>query len=124
VPVDRHGLLGFFRDLTARGLSGVWLVTSDAHARRAGGRDRGDAARPGLATVIRTHYAANLMAVTPKSSRGWVKALLHSVYDQPDDESVHAQFDRVLDALDGKLATVAEHLETARPDILAFTACP
>src|SRR5215217_6708693 len=31
----------------------------------------------------RTHYAANLMAVTPKSAWGWVKALLHSVYDQP-----------------------------------------
>jgi hypothetical protein len=33
------------------------------------------------------------MAVTPKSSWGWVKALLHSVFDQPDAEAVHAQFD-------------------------------
>ena len=64
------------------------------------------------------------MAVTPKSSWGWVKALLHSVYDQPDAESVHAQFDRILDALDGKLPVVAEHLEAARADILAFTAFP
>jgi transposase-like protein len=63
----------------------------------------------------RTHYAANLMSVTPKSSCGWVKALLHSVYDQPDAESAHAQFDRILDALDGKLPVVAEHLEAARP---------
>jgi len=61
------------------------------------------------------------MAVTPKSSWPWVKALLHSVYDQPDAESVHAQFDRVVDALTEKLPTVAEHLETARADILAFT---
>ena len=37
---------------------------------------------------------------------------------------MHAQFDRILDALDGKLPTVAEHLETARADILAFTAFP
>ena len=29
---DGAGWLGFFRDLTARGLSGVKLVTSDAHA--------------------------------------------------------------------------------------------
>ncbi len=36
----------------------------------------------------RTHYAANLMSVTPKSSWPWVKALLHSVYDQPDAGSV------------------------------------
>jgi transposase-like protein len=64
------------------------------------------------------------MAVTPKASWGWVKALLHSVYDQPDAEAVHAQFDRILDALDGKLPLVAEHLENARVDILAFTAFP
>src|SRR3712207_6903047 len=72
----------------------------------------------------RTHYAANLMAVTPKSSWPWVRALLHSVYDQPDTASVHAQFDRVLDALADKLPKVAEHLEGARPDVLAFTAFP
>jgi putative transposase len=64
------------------------------------------------------------MSVTPKSSWGWVKALLHSIYDQPDAESVHAQFDRVVDALTEKLPHVAEHLETARADILAFTAFP
>ena len=39
------------------------------------------------------------MSVTPKSSWPWVKALLHSVYDQPDKESAHEQFDRILDAL-------------------------
>lgn len=63
---DGAGWLAFFRDLVARGLSGVRLVTSDAHA--------------GLVTAItstlpgaswqrcRTHYAANLMSTTPKSS--------------------------------------------------------
>jgi transposase-like protein len=39
------------------------------------------------------------MSVTPKASWPWVKTLLHSVYDQPDAASVHAQFGRVLDAL-------------------------
>jgi putative transposase len=53
-----------------------------------------------------------------------VRALLHSVYDQPDANSVHAQFDRVLDALADKLPKVAEHLEAARADVLAFTAFP
>ena len=52
------------------------------------------------------------------------KALLHSVYDQPDAASVHAQFDRVLDALADKLPAVAEHLDAARADVLAFTAFP
>ena len=64
------------------------------------------------------------MAVCPKSSWPWVRALLHSVYDQPDAASVHAQFDRVLDALADKLPKVAEHLEAARADVLAFTAFP
>ncbi|MFK5633711.1 transposase, partial [Ornithinimicrobium sp. LYQ103] len=58
------------------------------------------------------------------SSWPWVKALLHSVYDQPDAPAVHAQLDRVLQTLVGKLPAVAEHLETARADILAFTTFP
>jgi putative transposase len=119
---DGAGWLTFFRDLVARGLTGVKLVTSDAHA--------------GLVAAIgatlsgaawqrcRTHYAANLMSITPKSSWPWVKALLHSIYDQPDAPAVHAQFDRVVDALADKLPAVAEHLEQARADILAFTAFP
>ena len=37
---------------------------------------------------------------------------------------MHAQFDRIVDALADKLPAVAEHLEAARADILAFTAFP
>jgi putative transposase len=74
--------------------------------------------------VCRTHYAANLMSATPKSAWGWVKALLHSVYDQPDADSVQAQFDRVLDTLSEKLPAVAQHLDAARADVLAFTSFP
>jgi transposase-like protein len=119
---DGAGWLAFFRDLVARGLCGVKLVTSDAHA---GLVAAVAATLPGASWQrCRTHYAANLMSATPKSSWGWVKALLHSVYDQPDAEAVHAQFDRVVDALTEKLPQVAEHLETARADILAFTGFP
>ncbi len=64
------------------------------------------------------------MAATPKASWPWVRALLHSVYDQPDAVSVSAQLDRVLDALANKLPRVAEHLDDARPDVLAFTVFP
>ena len=116
------GWLAFFRDLVARGLSGVALVTSDAHA----GLVEAIAATPPGAgwQRCRTHYSANLMAATPKSSWPWVKALLHSVYDQPDADAVHAQFQRMLEALTEKLPAVAEHLEAAREQILAFTAFP
>ena len=34
------------------------------------------------------------MSATPKSHGPAVKALLHSIYDQPDADAVHAQFDR------------------------------
>jgi transposase-like protein len=119
------GWLGFFRGLVARGLTGqgpVGLVTSDAHS---GLVAAVQATLPGAGWQrCRTHYAANLMSATPKASWGWVKALLHSVYDQPDAEAVHAQFDRVVDALTEKLPAVAEHLEAARADILAFTVFP
>jgi transposase-like protein len=119
---DGAGWLAFFRDLAARGLSGVGLVTSDAHR---GLTEAIGATLPGASWQrCRTHYAANLMSVTPKSAWGWVRALLHSVYDQPDAASVHAQFGRVLDALAEKLPQVAAHLDAARADILAFTAFP
>ena len=112
----------FFADLVARGLAGVRLVTSDAHA----GLVEAIAANlPGASWQrCRTHYAANLMSVTPKSMWPAVKAMLHSVYDQPDAASVEAQFDRLLDYTAEKLPAVAEHLEGARADVLAFTGFP
>ncbi len=64
------------------------------------------------------------MSATPKSSWPWVKTLLHSVYDQPDRDAVHDQYDRILDALADKLPAVAEHLDAARSDVLAFSAFP
>jgi transposase-like protein len=119
---DGAGWLGFFRDLTARGLAGVQLVTSDAHR---GLVEAIGATLPGAAWQrCRTHYAANLMSATPKASWPWVKTLLHSVYDQPDAASVQAQYDRLVDAVQDKLPKVAEHLDAARADVLAFTSFP
>ncbi|UTX34982.1 IS256 family transposase [Micrococcus luteus] len=112
----------FFADLVARGLAGVRLVTSDAHA---GLKDAIAANLPGATWQrCRTHYAANLMGITPKSMWPAVKAMLHSVYDQPDATAVNAQFDRLLDYVSEKLPAVAEHLGDARADILAFTTFP
>jgi transposase-like protein len=118
----REAWTGFFADLVARGLAGVRLVTSDAHR----GLVEAIAANlPGASWQrCRTHYAANLMSTCPKSSWPAVKAMLHSVYDQPDATSVHAQFDKLLDQVTGPLPAVAEHLDAARADLLAFTAFP
>ncbi|MDF3282225.1 IS256 family transposase [Gordonia sp. N1V] len=116
------GWLAFFRDLTARGLSGVELVTSDAHA----GLVEAAAATLGGASWqrCRTHYAANLMSVCPKAAWPGVKAMLHSVYDQPDPAAVAAQYDKMLDTLAETLPAVHAHLDAARADVLAFTAFP
>ena len=112
----------FFADLVARGLGGVRLVTSDAHA---GLVDAIAANLPGAAWQrYRTHYAANLMSVTPKTMWPAVKAMLHSVYDQPSAAAVDAQFDRLLDYVEDKLPAAHEHLDTARADILAFATFP
>ena len=112
----------FFADLVARGLCGVRLVTSDAHQ----GLVEAIAANLPGATWhrCRTHYVANLMSVTPKSMWPAVKAMLHSVYDQPDAPAVHAQFDRLLDYVEDRLPEAHTYLDAARADILAFTTFP
>jgi putative transposase len=119
---DGAGWLAFLRALVARGLSGVALAISDAH--------------PGLVSAIeatlpgaswqrcRTHYARNLASRVPKSAQPWVLTLLRTIFDQPDAAQVHAQFDRVVDALAEKFPAAAQHLDAARADLLAFTVFP
>mgnify|MGYP002638290765 CR=1 FL=1 len=51
-----------------------------------------------------------------------MRTLLDSIFDRA--ESVAAQYDRVLEALGYKLPSLAEHLDEARADLLAFTAFP
>ncbi len=61
---DGAGWLAFFRDLVARGLSGVALVTSDAHAGLVAAIG---ATLPAAAWQrCRTHYAANLAAAVDR----------------------------------------------------------
>lgn len=64
------------------------------------------------------------MDVTPESVWPAAKAMLHSVYDQPDVDAVNAQYDRLLDYVDDKWPAVHERLDTARTDVLAFTSFP
>jgi putative transposase len=119
---DGAGWLAFFRGLVARGLTGVVLVTSDAH--------RGliaaiAATLPGASWQrCRTHYLRDLLTKVGKTSQPWVATLVRTIFDQPDETEVHAQFSRVVAALEGKLPAAAEHLSAARDDLLAFTAVP
>ena len=119
---DGAGWLAFWRGLVARGLSGVQLVTADAH--------------PGLVAAIgsalpgaswprcRTHYLRHRLTRVPKSAQPHVATQVRTIFDQADAAAVHAQFDRVVAALTPKYPDAAEHLDAARADLLAFTAYP
>jgi hypothetical protein len=95
------------RRLLVHGLTGVRLVTSDAHKALV---EAIGANLPGrVLAALPHHYATNLMSVTAESMWPAVKAMLHSVYDQPDPPAVHAQFDGLLDYVAAKLPEVHEH---------------
>jgi putative transposase len=119
---DGAGWLAFLRSLTARGLSGVRLVISDAHR---GLVSAIGAALPGASWQrCRTHYLRNLLAKVPKTAQPWVATLVRTVFDQPDADAVRAQFARVVTTIEAKFPTAAEHLDAARDDLLAFTGFP
>ena len=59
-----------------------------------------------------------------KTSQPWVATPVRTIFDQPDAAEVHAQFGRVVAALEAKLPAAAGHLSAAEADLLAFTAVP
>jgi len=73
---DGAGWLAFLRGLTARGLSGVQLVTSDCHH---GLRDAIASVLPGASWQrCRAHYARNLATKVAKSAQPWVSTLVRT----------------------------------------------
>ncbi|GAA1279874.1 IS256 family transposase [Planotetraspora silvatica] len=119
---DGAGWLAFLRGLVARGLSGVQLVISDAHA---GLVEAIGATLPGASWQrCRTHYLRNLLTTVPKSAQPWVATLVRTIFDQPTTEQVRAQHAWVIDALQAKYPAAADHLDQAREDLLAFAQFP
>ena len=114
--------LSFLRSLVARGLSGVELVTSDAH----------QGLRDAIATVFtgaswqrcRTHFMTNLLTRVPKSAQPWVATMVRTIYQQPSAEEVHAQLERVSDQLSDRFPDASSMLAEAGADVLAFTHFP
>ena len=114
--------LAFLRSLTARGLSGVELVTSDAH----------QGLKNAIAAVFagaswqrcRTHFMANLLTRVPKRAQPGVATMVRTIYQQLSPAEVHGQLDRVVEQLREPFPQVAELLADAAPGILAFTAFP
>jgi putative transposase len=119
---DGAGWLAFLRGLKARGLKGVELVISDAHA----------GLKDAIASVLRgaswqrcrTHFMRNLLTKVPKAANGVVASLVRSIFAQPDAQSVRAQHARIVEQLTPRYAQAAAMLVDAAEDLLAFTAFP
>src|SRR5438128_6422344 len=119
---DGAAWLAFLRSLVARGLSGVRLVTSDAHP---GLVDAIAATVPGAAWQrCRTHFMRNLLTRVPKAAQGFMATMVRSIFAQPDADTVREQYTRVLAQLEGRFPEATALLEEAGPEILAFTCQP
>ena len=119
---DGAGWTAFLRGLVARGLTGVMLVTSDAHQ---GLVDAIAATLPGASWQrCRTHFMRNLLTRVPKAAQPAVATMVRSIFAQPDAASVREQHARVTAQLAERFPAAAELLDEAGVDVLAFTAVP
>jgi transposase-like protein len=119
---DGAAWLAFLRSLVARGLSGVRLVTSDAHP---GLVDAIAATLPGAGWQrCRTHAMRNLLTRVPKSAQSFVATMVRTIFAQPDAATVHEQHRRIVDQLGTRFPEAAALLEEAATDLLAFTSFP
>lgn len=119
---DGAGWLTFLRSLVARGLTGVELVISDAHA---GLTQAIAAVLPGASWQrCRTHFMRNLLVRVPKSAQAMVATLVRSIFAQPDAESVRAQHGRIVEQLLPRFPQAATLLADGTEELLAFTVFP
>ena len=118
---DGAGWTSFLRDLVARGLSGVELVISDAHA---GLKEAIAAVLPGASWQrCRTHFMRNLLCRVPKSAQALVATLVRTVFAQPDTASTWASMLASSTSWTSGSAA-AQLLADAAGELLAFTAFP
>ena len=114
--------LRFLRSLVARGLSGVELVISDAHQ---GLKGAIQAVLHGASWQrCRVHFVRNLLALVPKSAAEMVAATVRTVFAQPDATSAREQWRAVADRFRKSFPRVADLLDEAEADVLAYLAFP
>jgi putative transposase len=114
--------LRFLRALVARGLSGVQLVTSDAH----------EGLRQALGAVLhgtswqrcRVHFLRNALALVPKATQALVAATIRTVFAQPTPEAAQAQWRQVADGFRARFPRLAALMDAAEADVLAYAAFP
>lgn len=119
---DGSGWEAFLRHLVDRGLNGVQLAVSDDHK----------GLKAALAKVLpgsswqrcRAHFMSNLLTRIHKDAQGLVATLVRSIYAQPTQEDVWAQWERIVEQLRRRFPEAAALLEDAVEDILAFRVFP
>jgi putative transposase len=112
----------FLRRLRERGLSGVRLVVSDAHAglKRAITKTLAGAAWQ----RCRVHFMRTLLARVPRGHAEMVAATIRTIFAQPDESSTRHQLRAVADTLTASHPTVAELLTEAETDLCAYATFP
>jgi putative transposase len=114
--------LQFLRGLVARGLGGIKLVISDAHA---GLKGAIGAVLHGAAWQrCRVHFVRNALALVPKAAAQMVAATIRTVFVQPDAAAAREQWRRVADGFRARFPRLAALLEEAEADVLAYLAFP
>ena len=112
----------FLTDLTDRGLAGVKLVISDAHAGLV--KAIGHCFQGAAWQRCRVHAMRNLLSAAPHRQRAMIAALVRTVFAQPDAATARLQLRAVVDQLTPYAPTVAERLEAMETDVLAYTGFP
>ena len=111
----------FLRSLTRRGLRGVKLVISDAH----------EGLKAAAAKVLsctwqrcKVHFLRNALAHAGKGQRQMVLALINTIFAQETPEAASDQWRAVADQLRERFPKLAEMMDDAEPDVLAFMSFP
>jgi putative transposase len=111
----------FLRSLRARGLTGVSLCVSDAHAglKAAIGQVLGCAWQ--RCTV---HFLRDMLGHVARAQQPMVAAAIRGVFRAEHPDQAREQLAEVVDRLARPAPKVAQLLEAAEPDLLAFYAFP
>ena len=111
----------FLRSLARRGLRGVKLVISDAHL----------GLKAAVAKVLnaswqrcRVHFMRNALAHAGKQGRRVVSAFIATAFAQDDADTARAQWRQVADQLRPRVRRLAELMDEAETDVLAYMSFP
>ena len=122
IPAEsEEGWTNFFKSLKERGLKGVQLVISDAHA--------------GLKAAVRkvlksewqrckVHFYRNVLVHVPKRSQAEVSEAMKAVFVQRDEKSAQAKAAELVRAFQPRFGKAMEVFEVGIDDVLSYLHYP